>query len=597
MNLKLFASLLLLFFIVANSENTNPQVYIVPPSNALAALYPEWAHYHWVWLSSSQANQQAEIQLVEDYLSHNISVGCVNIDSAWSTGFNDFIFNTAKYPDPQGMIDHFHSLNVRVILWVTSMINIDSPNYQYGKEHNYYLNKGKTVNWWHGTGSFIDYTNPEGLAWWHQQMDYVIDMGIDGWKCDGTDPYVMEFGIIEAYSGRITVFDYADSYYRDFYYYTRTKNPEALIMSRPVDSFADILYWPFSPRDVVFSGWVGDQDPTFSGMRDALRNMFHSAWRNYTGFGSDIAGYRSGDTRTKELFIRWAQLGAFSALMENGGNGEHRPWKYDTTGEIASIYRDFVDIHYELVPYLLTTGTNAYYTNRSIITPIADYTLSPVPSSWEYLLGSSILVAPIVTNSTEIRVTFPAGSNWVDWFSNKVYKGDSWQLLNYPLSLYPVFKRSGSIIPLKVSKNNSVHGDASSSDATTIWFTMPTTDFSETINFKSTFTLREFNSLSQKISYEYNKQSRLFKITATAHSRKLLYVLKNEILDKPIEIVDHEGNRLPEIESESNNVSLSTLRSAGKGWIWFPETAGKFAGLWIRIGDSSLGSIISINGI
>lgn len=40
-------------------------------------------------------------------------------------------------------------------------------------------------------------------------------------------------------------------------------------------------------------------------------------------YGSDIGGYL-GDSRTKELFLRWTQLGAFSPLMENGGNGEHR---------------------------------------------------------------------------------------------------------------------------------------------------------------------------------------------------------------------------------------------------------------------------------
>ena len=63
---------------------------------------------------------------------------------------------------------------------------------------------------------------------------------------------------------------------------------------------------------------------------------------DFANFGSDIGGYRSGSGslgRTKELFIRWAQLGAFSPLMENGGNMEHRPWKFDTTNQTLDIYR------------------------------------------------------------------------------------------------------------------------------------------------------------------------------------------------------------------------------------------------------------------
>ena len=64
----------------------------------------------------------------------------------------------------------------------------------------------------------------------------------------------------------------------------------------------------------------------------------------YANFGSDIGGYRSGNGdnvlgRSKELFIRWAQLGAFSPLMENGGNKEHRPWKFDPNNETLNIYQ------------------------------------------------------------------------------------------------------------------------------------------------------------------------------------------------------------------------------------------------------------------
>lgn len=36
---------------------------------------------------------------------------------------------------------------------------------------------------------------------------------------------------------------------------------------RPVDSYGPI-YLNFAPRDVVWSGWVGDQDPTFEGLQN-----------------------------------------------------------------------------------------------------------------------------------------------------------------------------------------------------------------------------------------------------------------------------------------------------------------------------------------
>jgi len=57
-----------------------------------------WAHTHWVWLSSDKITQQAEIDLVNGYLSRGVPVGALDIDSGWSTGFNNFIVDTKKVP-------------------------------------------------------------------------------------------------------------------------------------------------------------------------------------------------------------------------------------------------------------------------------------------------------------------------------------------------------------------------------------------------------------------------------------------------------------------------------------------------------------------
>ncbi len=44
-----------------------------------------------------------------------------------------------SYPNVSAMIDAFHSMNIRVIFWITSMVDTDSPNYQYGYDHDYYI--------------------------------------------------------------------------------------------------------------------------------------------------------------------------------------------------------------------------------------------------------------------------------------------------------------------------------------------------------------------------------------------------------------------------------------------------------------------------
>ena len=127
-----------------------------------------------------------------------------------------------------------------------------------------------------------------------------------------------------------------------------------MIMSRPCDAYGPI-YLRYSPKYVMTSGWVGDEgignrrceahpsnatiDDTFEGLRQALDRYLQSAWAGYANFGSDIGGYRTPQPdRSYDLLLRWAQLGAFSPLMENGGEGEHRPWMVDL--ELADFVTD-----------------------------------------------------------------------------------------------------------------------------------------------------------------------------------------------------------------------------------------------------------------
>ena len=67
------------------------------------------------------------------------------------------------------------------------------------------------------------------------------------------------------------------------------------------------------------------------------------------------------------------------------------------------------------------------------------------PSTFNYLLGKNILVAPIHTNTSSVSVTFPEGSSWVDWWNHSnVFTGGSTQsFTNIPLEDYPVFFRNG----------------------------------------------------------------------------------------------------------------------------------------------------------
>lgn len=452
-----------------------------------------------VWFQHGQSNQENSTALVQGYLDRGIPVGCVNIDSEWATYFNNFEVDTNKYPDLRGFVKTMHDQQVKVTMWATSMVNTDNPEYEEAKDRGYLVRDGKGVvrpiKWWKGYGALLDYANPEALAWWHTHVDKVLNIdnsgdGIDGFKTDQTDLYIAEYialsGAALSYDNhKYTYREYANYYYRDFLYYTREVKGDdsGLIMSRPMDCALDRITKvcnPSSPYDVMYSGWVGDDDATFNGLTGALRKVIYSAWNNYTNVGFDIGGYRDvNDGGTiKEVFIRWVQLGAFVPLMENGGGGEHRPWMIDE--ETVDIYRKFVLEHYRLIPYLMTAGTESMESNGTmpVITPLAiketeDY-FNPQPTTYSYLLGDDILVHPVLNDKNVVEMTFPSGAEtWLSWWnpSSRRAAVDGLDAEEYvmhamvALDSFPVYVRRNALLPLDLAPATAVD------EETTLLFT------------------------------------------------------------------------------------------------------------------------------
>src|SRR5690348_15771847 len=107
---------------------------------------------------------------------------------------------------------------------MTSMVDNDSPNFNEAVANGYLVMDGDEVGlikWWHGTGALLDYSNPAAVQWWHAQQDNVINLGLDGWKVDGTDPFIMELLDPRWMNGSASYRQYADAYYGDCFDYIR----------------------------------------------------------------------------------------------------------------------------------------------------------------------------------------------------------------------------------------------------------------------------------------------------------------------------------------------------------------------------------------
>jgi len=450
-------------------------------------LTPAWALECWLWEDDSNTRARVDT-LLAGYARYDIPVRTILLDSPWSLRYNDFAIDTVRYPDPAEWFSGLQKNGYRVVLWMTSMVNSKSNDIRINDSESWYneavrkgfiAGKGSQIKWWKGKGGFLDYTNQAAVEWWKGLQKEVMDLGIDGWKLDGTatlfhtmaGPVPLFFNTTS--NGLMTTRQYMDHYYRDEYYNGLMKNPEFVILARSIDRW----YHPegFAPIDAAPVTWVGDQKHTWEssesgnqqkmdgrdGIELAMKNIMTAAKVGYNIIGSDIAGF-SGKDIPPGLYIRWAQFSTFCGLFLNGGHGDRALWKRSQAE--LEIIRKFSWLHTELVPYIYSYVVTANQGGKVL--------QRPVSGKYHYLFGDNFLVAPIYRDNLINSVTLPAGK-WRYLFDDKnVIKGPAEFEREFPLHEYPVYIREGAIVPMCIKRDYTGIGDKHS-DGYLTWLIYP----------------------------------------------------------------------------------------------------------------------------
>ncbi len=446
-------------------------------------ITPKWLISHIIWEDSINT-QAAALDLYRQYRAHDIPVSGIIIDSPWELSYNDFNWDTARYPDPRAMIDTFKQANVRVILWLTGCINRTAedvpvpknPYFDYVREKGYVVNNGKTSVWWKGEGVHLDFTNPEAMAWWDKQLDKVFVDGIYGWKVDqGEATFADSLSLTEEYrhkgedglyygdsiitsKGRISLLDFKHAYYDHMFDYTLSRNPAGMIMARPYSHQGGLS----ASIPKLTLGWCGDFSGDYEGLKLQIDNIYTSALVGFGALACEIGGFYNARSDKNQL-IRYTQFAAMTTTMDNGGsNGaftNHLPWYHDE--ETTKIYRYYVNLHYQLSQYMFSTLVDAHLHGGSMMRNISKEQRS-------HTVGNDIFFKAITSDTNTVRFTLPAEGMWIDFWTDKEYPGGSDITGEYPLARAPIFIRKGAIIPMEINNGVTGIGDRSCSGKITL---------------------------------------------------------------------------------------------------------------------------------
>jgi len=189
--------------------------------------------------------------------------------------------------------------------------------------------------------------------------------------------------------------------------------------------------------------WAGDQNVDWSA-DDGIASVITSALSiGYSGCGiihSDLGGFTTLQTeiytmkRSKELFMRWAELSAFSPVMRtHEGNRPDLNWQFDSDEETLLHFARMSKIFAKLKPYLLESIKENSQNGIPLMRhPLIDYqnTLGKdeisqkiIENKTQYMLGRDLFCSPVVTENTIIKEVFLPEDSWINLWTGMEYVG------------------------------------------------------------------------------------------------------------------------------------------------------------------------------
>ena len=168
-----------------------------------------------------------------------------------------------------------------------------------------------------------------------------------------------------------------------------------------------------------------------------------------SGFGfwsHDISGFER--TAPPDIYKRWTAFGLLSSHSRLHGNESYRvPWLFDE--EAVDVLRFFTKLKCRLMPYIFSAACDAAY--KGIPTMRAMFLEFPEDPTClyldqQYMLGDSLLVAPIFNDESTAQYYLPAGK-WTSLISGEKTEGGGWRNEEHGYMSLPLLARQDSVIP------------------------------------------------------------------------------------------------------------------------------------------------------
>ncbi len=410
------------------------------------ALPPPWSFGLWLTTSfTTSYDEQTVNSFIDGMTELDLPLHVFHFDCFWMKEYqwSDFEWDSSVFPDPQGMLRRLKQKGLKICVWINPYIAQKSALFDEGMENGFLVKKANGDVWqwdkWQAGMGLVDFTNPQATAWYQSKLKRLIGMGVDSFKTDfgeriptdvvyhdGSDP--MKMHNFYTYLYNKAVFEVLED--------NLGKN-EAMLFAR--SATAGGQQFPVH--------WGGDCSANYDSMAETLRGGLSLGLSGFGFWSHDISGFER--TAPPDIYKRWVAFGMLSSHSRLHGNESYRvPWLFGE--EAVDVLRFFTKLKCRLMPYLFGAAREAAQKGVPMMRAmLLEFAEDPTCSylDRQYMLGESLLVAPIFQEDGKVAFYLPQGA-WTHFLSGRQVEGGKWLEEQHDYFSLPLYVRSNSIIAL-----------------------------------------------------------------------------------------------------------------------------------------------------
>lgn len=133
----------------------------------------------------------------------------------------------------------------------------------------------------------------------------------------------------------------------------------------------------------------------------------------------------------------------------SGDHGNQEPWSFGE--EALSIVRSFINLRYQLLPYLYTTFYQYVKRGTPMLRPISFLDIHDPDTYYredEFMIGDRLLVCPVLQAGAEGRKIYLPEGPWYSLWDDSIVEGKKEVWVKCGLHQIPLFVKPGSVIPM-----------------------------------------------------------------------------------------------------------------------------------------------------